>query len=46
MAPSSSESKNNSSKKPAETYLLHTGFLFHLFFDPEDGGDMFFRNVD
>jgi hypothetical protein len=26
-------------------YLLHAGFLFGLFFDPEDGGDMFFRNV-
>jgi hypothetical protein len=26
-------------------YPLHTGFLLGLFFDPEDGGDMFFRNV-
>jgi hypothetical protein len=26
-------------------YLLHAGFLFGLFFDPEDGGDMFLRNV-
>jgi hypothetical protein len=24
---------------------LNTGFLFGLFFDPEDGGDMFLRNV-
>jgi hypothetical protein len=24
---------------------FHTGFLLGLFFDPEDGGDMFFRNV-
>jgi hypothetical protein len=22
-------------------YLLHAGFLLGLFFDPEDGGDMF-----
>jgi hypothetical protein len=27
-------------------YLLHVGFLLGLFFDPEDGGDMFLRNVD
>jgi hypothetical protein len=26
-------------------YLLHTGFLLFLFFDPEDGGDMFLQNV-
>jgi hypothetical protein len=26
-------------------YLLHAGFLLGLFFDPEDGGDMFLRNV-
>jgi hypothetical protein len=24
-----------------ECYLLHAGFLVGLFFDPEDGGDMF-----
>jgi hypothetical protein len=23
----------------------HAGFLLGLFFDPEDGGDMFLRNV-
>jgi hypothetical protein len=23
-------------------YLLHTDFLLGLFFNPEDGGDMFF----
>jgi hypothetical protein len=23
----------------------HTGFLLGLFFDPEDGGDMFLQNV-
>jgi hypothetical protein len=26
-------------------HLLHAGFLLTFFFDPEDGGDMFFRNV-
>jgi hypothetical protein len=24
---------------------FHAGFLLALFFDPEDGGDMFLRNV-
>jgi hypothetical protein len=26
-------------------YLLHDGFLLGLFFNPEDGGDMFLQNV-
>jgi hypothetical protein len=26
-------------------HLLHAGFFLRLFFDPEDGGDMFLRNV-
>jgi hypothetical protein len=26
-------------------YLFHAGFFLGLFFDPEDGGDMFLRNV-
>jgi hypothetical protein len=30
----------------AACYLFRVGFLFGLFFDPENGGDMFFRNVD
>jgi hypothetical protein len=25
--------------------LLHVGFLLGLFFEPEDGGDMFLQNV-
>jgi hypothetical protein len=24
---------------------FHAGFFFGFFFDPEDGGDMFLRNV-
>jgi hypothetical protein len=27
------------------SHLLHAGFLFGLFLDPENGGDMFLRNV-
>jgi hypothetical protein len=26
--------------------LIHAGFLLVLFFDPEDGGDMFLRIID
>jgi hypothetical protein len=26
-------------------HLLHAGFLLGLFFEPEDGGDMFLQNV-
>jgi hypothetical protein len=29
----------------APATCLHAGFLFGLFFDPEDGGDMFLRNI-
>jgi hypothetical protein len=39
-----SEIKNEPSKKPVRTkvwYLLHAGFLLDIFFDLEDGGDMF-----
>jgi hypothetical protein len=48
MLPPSSKSKNKPNKKPAYSSacnLLHTGFLFSVFFDPEDGGDMFLRNI-
>jgi hypothetical protein len=27
-------------------YLLHAAFLHGLFFNPEDGGDKFFRNIE
>jgi hypothetical protein len=30
---------------PSVCYLLRAGFLFGLFFDPEDGGDMSLLNV-
>jgi hypothetical protein len=30
---------------PSSCYLLHAGFLIRLFFDPENVGDMFLRNV-
>jgi hypothetical protein len=33
------------SSEPYKTYLLHVSFLFGFFFDPEDWGDMFTRNV-
>jgi hypothetical protein len=26
-------------------YLLHAGFLLEWFYNPEDGGDIFFRNI-
>jgi hypothetical protein len=29
----------------ASMAVLHAGFLIALFFDPEDGGDIFIRNV-
>jgi hypothetical protein len=29
------------SKQSSACYLLQAGFLLGLFFDPEDGGDMF-----
>jgi hypothetical protein len=29
----------------AQEYLFHPGFMLGLFFDPEDGGDIFLPNV-
>jgi hypothetical protein len=47
MSPPSSGSKNKLSKKPAGLLLVicvHASFLLGLFV-PEDGGDIFLRNV-
>jgi hypothetical protein len=41
-----SGSKNKPSKKKAKMHVASaTGFLLGLFFDPENGGNMFLRNV-
>jgi hypothetical protein len=46
MSPQSSGSKNTPSvKKGSKLNWFHADFLFGLFLDPEDGGDMFFRNI-
>jgi hypothetical protein len=51
ISSSSSGLKNKPSTKPARKQVaraqlaLLTGFLLGLFFDPEDGSDMFLRNV-
>jgi hypothetical protein len=51
MSPPSSWSKNKPTKNNhesrwfAEVYLSPAGFLLGVFFDAEDGGYMFLRNV-
>jgi hypothetical protein len=43
MSPPSSGSKNKPSMKPAQLdTCFQAGFFLGLFFDPENGGDMFF----
>jgi hypothetical protein len=39
------KNKNNIKQEASRTLALHVGFLFRLFLDPEDDGDMFLRNV-
>jgi hypothetical protein len=48
MSPPSSRSKDDPSKKPVKQScfcLLHAGFYLASFFDTEDEGNMFLRNV-
>jgi hypothetical protein len=45
MSPTSSRSKNKPRKKPIFATFFQSGFLLGLFFDPEDEGDMFLRNI-
>jgi hypothetical protein len=40
-----SKSKETSIKQVAQKVLLHAGFFFGLYSDPEDGGNMFLRNI-
>jgi hypothetical protein len=40
-----SQAKKQRKAGRKQDYLLHAGFFIGLSFDPEDGGDMFLRNV-
>jgi hypothetical protein len=44
ISPPSLRAKNKPSKKPASGTSFQPGLLLGLFFDPEDGGDMFLGN--
>jgi hypothetical protein len=43
ISPPPSGQNSKPSKKPI--FLLHAGFLLGLLFNPENGGDIFLRNV-
>jgi hypothetical protein len=46
MSPLSSRKQGEAgSEQSSVCYMLHAGFLLGLFFDPEDGSDMFLRKV-
>jgi hypothetical protein len=45
ITPCSNVSPPSSESKSYACHLLSRGFLLGLLFDPEDGGDMFLRNV-
>jgi hypothetical protein len=48
MSPSSSGSKNKPRRVVSTAVLAacyHAAFLLSLFFDPEDGGNIFLRNI-
>jgi hypothetical protein len=40
-----SKARNQHESRSQAGLCFHAGFLFGLFFDPEDGGDMFLQNV-
>jgi hypothetical protein len=40
-----SRARNQSESRWQAELFFHAGFLLGLFYDPEDGGDMFFRKV-